>query len=100
MESLILNMPKRMDASELSGMRKAMNKAFASSADLIILNFERCEFMDSLGLSVIVTGLKTSAKTGKRFRLANVGKEIRLLLQITRFDRICDIHDSLESALG
>ncbi|CAM2064267.1 Anti-sigma factor antagonist [Sulfidibacter corallicola] len=97
-EPVIIEMPKRMDGAALSGMRKKVNEAFDSGTDLIILDFQACDFMDSLGLSVIVSALKMSSKANKKLRLVHVGQEVRLLLQITRFDRICDIHDSMESA--
>ena len=99
MDHLILDMPKRMDGTSLSKTRELVAKAFKSEVRIIVMDFKECDFMDSLGLSVIVTGLKLSASTGKKLRLVNVGKEIRLLLQITRFDRICDIHEKLDSAI-
>ena len=98
MEPIVIEMPKRMDASAVGDIRKTVNQAFGSEAEIIIFDFEKCEFMDSLGLSIIVTGLKTSGKVGKKLRLVHVGQEVKLLLQITRFDQICDIHDSMESA--
>lgn len=99
-EPLIIEMPKRMDGAALSSMRKKVNEAFDSDAPLIVFNFEKCDFMDSLGLSIIVSALKMSTKADKKLRLVHVGQEVRLLLQITRFDRICDIHDSMDSALA
>ena len=100
MEPLIIEMPKRMDAAAVSGMRKRVTDAFDSDAELIVFNFEKCAFMDSLGLSIIVTGLKLSSSKDKKLRLVHVGPEVALLLQITRFDRICDIHETMESALA
>ncbi len=98
MEPMIIEMPKRMDATAVGAMRKRTTRAFESEANLVIFDFKNCDFMDSLGLSIIVTALKMSAKANKKLRLVHVGPEVRLLLQITRFDRICDIHESLESA--
>ena len=100
MDHLILEMPKRMDAASLPRMRKLVQEAFDSATKLVVLNFEGCGFIDSRGLSVIVTGLKLASQMGKEMRLVHVDEEIRLLLQITRFDRICDIHDDMETALA
>lgn len=98
MESMIIEMPKRMDANAVSGMRKRTTLAFESESELVIFDFKHCDFMDSLGLSIIVTAIKMSAKANKKLRLVHVGPQVKLLLQITRFDRICDIYESLESA--
>jgi len=100
MAHIILEMPKRMDAASLPRMRKLVVEAFESDASLIVLNFEHCGFVDSRGLSVIVTGLKLANQKGKTMRLVHVNEEIRLLLQITRFDRICDIHDDMDAVLS
>ena len=91
-------MPKRLDGANMNKTRKQVMDAFDSEAGLIVLDFADCDFIDSLGLSVIVTGLKLGSAKGKKMRMVHVGPEIRLLLQITRFDRICDIHDSMETA--
>ena len=98
MEPKVIAMPSRLDARVVTEMRQIVEKAFDSGADLIIFNFEACKFMDSLGLSIIVTGLKLSGSKNKKLRLVHVGKEVRLLLQITRFDRICDIHETMDTA--
>jgi len=98
MEHLILEMPKRLDALVQSKTKKVVSKAFSGKEPLIIMDFKTCEFVDSLGLAVIVTALKLASQKKKTLRLVHVGKELKLLLQITRFDRICDIHEDMESA--
>lgn len=100
MDHVVLEMPKRMDAASLPRMRKLVVDAFGEAERLVILNFKHCTFIDSRGLSVIVTGLKLAAEKQLSLRLVYVEEEIRLLLQITRFDRICDIYDDLETAKG
>ena len=100
MDHVILEMPKRMDAASLPRMRKLVVAAFDGPKPLVVFDFAHCGFIDSRGLSVIVTGLKLAAQKEKTLRLVHVEEEIRLLLQITRFDRICDIHESMDSALS
>ncbi len=94
----LVAMPKRLDAAALPKTRKMLAEAFEKDADIILLDFKDCDFIDSRGLSVIVTGLKKSESLQKTLRLVHVGEEVRLLLQITRFDRVCDIHETLETA--
>lgn len=98
MDHVVLEMPKRMDAASLPRMRKLVVEAFNQAERLVVMNFKSCGFIDSRGLSVIVTGLKLAAEKQLSLRLVHVDEEIRLLLQITRFDRICDIYDDLETA--
>lgn len=99
MSHAILEMPKRMDAASLAETRKMVSSAFEEDLQILVMDFGKCDFVDSRGLSIIVTGLKMSTQKGVKLRLINVNEEVRLLLQITRFDRICDIHNSLDSAL-
>jgi len=100
MAYLVLDMPPRLDAPNVSKMRKAVMAAFESDASVVIFDFKSCLFVDSRGLSVVVTGLKQSANKKKKMRLVHVSEEILLLLRITRFDSICDIHETMESAIG
>ncbi|MDJ0836699.1 MAG: STAS domain-containing protein [Acidobacteriota bacterium] len=95
----VLEMPKRLDSASVAKMQDAVRKTFRTGANLIVFDFAGCGFIDSRGLSVVVTGLKQAQQTGKKLRLVHVGEEIRLLLRVTRFDRICDIHESMESAV-
>lgn len=99
MNHAILEMPQRMDAASLNETRNMVTSAFEKDIQILVLDFQNCAFVDSRGLSVIVTGIKLSTGNNVKLRLINVNEEVRLLLQITRFDRICDIHQSLDSAL-
>ena len=94
----ILEMPKRLDSASVAKMQDAVRSAFNGKSKLVIFDFAACGFIDSRGLSVVVTGLKQAQETNKMLRLVHVGEEIRLLLRVTRFERICDIHDSMVSA--
>ena len=96
----VLEMPKRLDAALVSTTQNKVRKAFKTETDVIILDFAACGFIDSRGLAVVVTGLKLAEQTRKRFRLVHVSAEIRMLLKLTRLDRICDIHESMASARG
>ena len=96
----ILEMPKRLDLASVSDMANAVRKAFDTNNKLVIFDFSGCGFIDSRGLSIVVTGLKQAEQKNKLLRLVHVGEEIKVLFQLTRFDRICDIHESMDSATG
>jgi len=96
----VIEMPKRLDAPRVSKMREQVIQAFQEDVSLVVLDFKNCDFVDSRGLSVVVTGLKQSRQLDKMLKLVHVGEEVQLLLRITRFDRICDIHETMAGALG
>jgi anti-sigma B factor antagonist len=63
----------------------------------IVLDFSKVKSMDSSGLGAVVSLMKTVESDGV-IVLCNLHPAVRNLFQITRFDRVISIHDSLDDA--
>jgi len=66
-------------------------------AEKVIVNLEDVPLIDSHGLAALVIGLKIF-DDGKKLRLAAPQAQPRLLLELTMFDRIFQISDSVADA--
>jgi anti-sigma B factor antagonist len=66
-------------------------------AHKVIVNLEQVPFIDSHGLAALVTGLKIFDE-GQNLWLAAPQAQPRLLLELTMFDRIFQITDSVTEA--
>jgi anti-sigma B factor antagonist len=66
-------------------------------AKKVIVNLENVPFIDSHGLAALVVGLKIF-DGDKKMRLAAPQEQPRLLFELTMFDRIFHISDSVSAA--
>lgn len=65
----------------------------------IVLDLGGVDFIDSIGLGVIVSALKRVRSRDGRLVVAGAGPRVRALFVLTRLDEIIELHDSVASAL-
>lgn len=66
----------------------------------VIVNLKDVPFIDSSGLASLVSGLKTLGGEASNLKLAAPQSQARLLFELTMFDRVFEIHDSVDDALN
>ncbi len=64
----------------------------------VIVDLNEVPFIDSSGLAALVSGLKTLGGEATNLKLAAPQSQARLLFELTMFDRVFEIHDSIENA--
>lgn len=64
----------------------------------VIVDLQEVPFIDSSGLAALVSGLKTLGGESSNLKLAAPQSQARLLFELTMFDRVFEIHDSVEEA--
>ena len=64
----------------------------------VIVDLNEVPFIDSSGLAALVSGLKTLGGEASNLKLAAPQSQARLLFELTMFDRVFEIHDSVEDA--
>ena len=65
----------------------------------ILLNLRDVHYIDSVGLSEIVEGFKTSRNAGGMLKLCEVVPGFRRLLDVTKLDRVIEVFESEGDAL-
>jgi anti-sigma B factor antagonist len=65
----------------------------------VIVNLQEVPFIDSSGLAALVSGLKTLGGEASNLKLAAPQSQARLLFELTMFDRVFEIHDTVDGAL-
>ena len=65
----------------------------------ILLNLRDVHYIDSVGLSEIVEGFKTSRNAGGMLKLCEVVPGFRRLLDVTKLDRVIEVFESEDAAL-
>ncbi|HMQ54500.1 MAG TPA: STAS domain-containing protein [Anaerolineae bacterium] len=66
----------------------------------VVVDLHDVPFIDSSGLAALVSGLKTLGGESANLKLAAPQSQARLLFELTMFDRVFEIHESLDDALG
>ncbi len=74
--------------------------ATAGEAGHIALDFEGIEFITSLGLRALMIGAKEMRGAERRLVVANLTPIVREVFQISRFDRVIEVHDTLQDAVA
>jgi anti-sigma B factor antagonist len=64
----------------------------------VIVDLQEVPFIDSSGLAALVSGLKTLGGESANLKLAAPQSQARLLFELTMFDRVFEIHDTVDSA--
>ncbi|RKY83355.1 hypothetical protein DRP98_07380 [candidate division KSB1 bacterium] len=65
----------------------------------VILDFQKLDFIDSAGLTALISIRKKILATQGSLKIVNIGERIQKLIQITRLHRVFEIYDSLEEAI-
>ena len=95
---IVRPLEKRIDAGTATAFKQKMNDWIESGNRRIILNLSEVDFIDSSGLSAIISGLKKLDNDGSLV-ICVVKETVMSLFRLTRMDRVFDIFPSEEAAL-
>lgn len=75
--------------------------AWLNNADwkYLIVDLSETQFIDSIGLATLVSGLKTARQRGGDLLLVNPANSIRIILDLTAMNRVFPTVPSMEEAL-
>ena len=66
----------------------------------VIVDLSETQFIDSIGLATLVSGLKTARQRGGDLLLVNPTNSIRIILDLTAMNRVFPTMQTIEEALG
>jgi anti-anti-sigma factor len=79
---------------------KADALALLSDAPNVLVDLTGVEFIDSAGVGVLVGLFKNARLRGGRARFCGLTPGVRSVLELIQLDRIFEIYDDVESAVG
>jgi anti-sigma B factor antagonist len=77
-------------------LEHALDRAYESDAELIVVDLRKLEFMDSTGLHLLVGAQQRAHESGRRFALIRGGEQVQRLLDLSGTAEILPIIDSPE----
>ena len=96
----ILSASGEIDVVSAPAIRTGVVNLVAQGSTDLVLDFERVDFIDSFGLGVMVGALKRVNSHGGRLRVVIGEPRVRGVLELTGIDRVLDLYDSVDAAVG
>ena len=97
----ILDITGDIDLAHSPAMRKALLQEIKEKkTPKVFLNLEKVRYIDSSGIASLVEGLKASRDQGSRLILNGLSKTVREVMELSRLQKIFEIHDSEAQALA
>lgn len=93
-----LALPARLDASNARELLDTLRDELSAGHTQLCMDCGKTESIDSTALGVLIQALKRARAQGGDLVLANVGDAVRMVLAITRVDRVCRVFESEDLA--
>lgn len=89
---IVIDVPKSFVVEEAAKFRIQINKLIENGDRSFILDFSKCDFIDSTGLGVIVAAYKKCMECGGSIKLKHLKDDVRKLFTLTRLDKVLEIY--------
>ena len=97
---VILDLAGDVDMHSSPALREELLKVVNRGSDVVVINLQDVEFMDSSGLATLVEALQLTRKQKSKLKLINLCHRVRSIFEIARLDAIFEIFDSEAEALA
>lgn len=96
----VLSLDGDLAADEPAALRALVNERRAAALPMsLVIDFEKCPYVDSAGLEALLFVRRTCDGVGGRLSLANLDGNCRKVLELTRLTRHFEFHSNLAGAL-
>jgi anti-sigma B factor antagonist len=86
--AVVIDLAGELDLRAEPRVQKQLMLAFRSSADLVIVDLRRVEFMDSTGLAILVNAARAAPDSNTRFALVRGCRQVERLLSLSHADAL------------
>ncbi|MDK2843110.1 MAG: anti-sigma factor antagonist [Anaerophaga sp.] len=83
----------RLHATIAPEVKAQLNSNLNKPEVNFILNLQKIKFIDSTGIGVLISALKTARQNNGNFYLTNVNKEVMDLLSLMKLDKVFDFYE-------
>jgi anti-sigma B factor antagonist len=90
----------RIDAESAPNFKERLQQIAKEDTDLLVVDLEAVNFIDSSGLSALVSGLKALRQHGGSLSLSRPQPQALKALRLTLLDRVFPIYTSVDQALS
>lgn len=98
-DAAILRPSGQVDADSAPDLKALLKELVEQGARLLIVDLDRVDFIDSSGLSALVSGLKAVRQRSGSLHLCRAHTQALTSLRLTMLDRVFSIYPTVEEAL-
>ena len=89
-----------IDKNQSTELLQEIEAAISKNDNKILLNLEELKYINSSGLSVLISVLTKARKSGGEVAICGVNKKINELLVITKLNSVFNVRTSVEEAIA
>lgn len=89
----VLKPSGRLDAESFQQVRNEAMAIANTKPEILVIDLENIEFVDSRGLGLLITLLKFMRSINGKLILCTVGEQVKILLSLTGTDSLFEIQD-------
>ena len=97
--TVVAHVGGRIDSTNAWEFDRTLQDSFQPQDTVLIMDCSTLRYISSAGLRVALK-LAKRFRPPKRFAMTALSRDIEEIVRISGFDRIIEIHDSTEAALG
>lgn len=97
-DTYLVKLNGALNARTAENAKKTFRDLADKGAKRLVVDLSGVPFIDSSGLAALVSGLKTFGGDAENLRLAAPQSQAKLLFELTMFDRVFKIFDSVADA--
>ena len=89
-----------LTAEQATDLSQAFNDLAEKGAKRLVINMAQVPFVDSRGLAALVSGYRVFGGAERDFRLAAIQDQPMLVFDLTGFNHVFHIYDSIDQAVA
>ncbi len=94
-----LTLKGRLDGQTAPQLREMWQLYESRGVNNVVLNMQSVDFLDSVGISTLVAGMKQFRARGGDLRLVGLQSSARSIFELMMLDKVFELFDSEEQAL-
>ena len=96
-QHIVIQPQSRLDEQGGRALMQQLMSIIQEHHQLWILDMTHVSFIDSSGLGILVSALKSARNKGCKLLLCNLSATAKLILEITQLDQVFEIFDELDT---
>ncbi|RDW15095.1 anti-sigma factor antagonist [Oceanobacillus chungangensis] len=94
-DKFIINLSGEIDAYTAPNLKENLLPLTKQAGNAIEINLENVDYMDSTGLGIFVSALKSTKENNSSMKLVNLQDRVLRLFKITGLEKIIDIDTAI-----
>lgn len=95
---VIVDVAGEIDVTSANRIRDTLGDLTKAVSPQIVVNLARATYIDSSGLGVLMAARRDVQKGGGRLVLCGMSKDVRMVLELTRLNKLFEIYDDETAA--